>query len=170
MSLSAMIKAMYANIGQSGVQGNNVLRPTAGDAAGWVSIFRIANGTVIVTGLYAIVTVLHAGAACFVGFRHTVNNTALCALTAAVAPAVGTMFTITGNPNDDAVISTAAANIGAPIQSGIRGSQMVASIQMPGLLMAAGDIQVDWTVVTAGSTRYICTYIPLDPGATLIWV
>ena len=162
MSLPSKIKASFMN----GNLGIKVVRPAIADIAGWVSIFTINGGLVQVTGLYAIVTTLHAGAACNLQFRHTTGNTILCALTGAIASPVGTIITITGDPADGAVIGvgTGVDNTAPPIQGGLKGSA-TAGIQQMGLVCGVGDIQVDWTVVTAGVTRYVLTYIPIDDEA-----
>ena len=166
MSLSAMIKSMYANIGRSGVLGTNVLRAAAADPQNvQQTIFTIAGGTVLVTGLYGIRTVIQAGGASNMQFRHSVGATVLNVLTAITGDAIGTMYTISGNPNDNLVIGAA----GAPIQGGMFGSQAVVSQQQPGLIMTTGNIQVLMTAAAGtGSTRYILTYIPLDVGANVV--
>jgi hypothetical protein len=161
MSLTQEIHAMYLN----GNLGIKVPRIAALDVAGWVPIYTIAGGFVQVTGLYAVVTVLHAGALCQVQFRHSVGGTVLNVLTNAVASPVGTLVTITGDPADPAIIGvgTGVLDTAPHIQGGMKGSG--GGVQQMGRVMGAGTIDVDWTVVTAGQTRYILTYIPLDPNA-----
>ena len=129
----------------------------------WTTIFTIANGLVLVTNLVGVRTVVQAGGASFIQLRHSVGTTALCAATTLItADAVATIYTITGNPSDG-VISGAS---GAPIQGGMHGSPAGLSSEMFGVIMMAGNIQYTCTAAAGtGSTRFILTYIPLDPAA-----
>jgi len=55
---------------------------------------------------------------------------------------------------------------GAPIQGGMHGSPAGLSSEMFGVIMMAGNIQYTCTAAAGtGSTRFILTYIPLDPAA-----
>jgi hypothetical protein len=167
VSNSSRTKGVFLN-GNLGIKIN---RPSAADAAGWVSIFTINGGLIQITGLYAIVTVLHAGAACQVQFRHSAGPTVLNVATAAVATPVGTVVTVTGDPADNAIIGlgTGVLNTFVPLQGGMKGSPTT-GIQEMGLVCGVGTIDVDWTVSTAGSTRYVLTYIPIDNQSHVFWV
>ena len=166
MSLSAMIKAMYANQGRSGVLGTNVVRAAAADPQNvQQTIFTIAGGVVLVTGLVGVRTVIQAGGASNIQFRHSVGATVLNVLTAITGDTVGTIYTITGNVNDNALIGVG----GIPVQGGMFGSQAGVSQQQPGLYFFTGNIQVLMTAAAGtGSTSYILTYVPISTGATVV--
>ena len=165
MGLAAFIKAIYANQGRSGVLGTVVRREAAADPQNvWLTIFTI-TGQVLVTQFVGIRTVIQAGGASNMQFRHSVGATAGCVATAITGNAVGTLYTITGNPLDNLIIGPA----GAPIQGGGAGSQTVASVQMFGSIMAAGNIQVTMTAAAGtGSTGYILTYVPLSADGVVV--
>lgn len=161
MGIPAIVQRTYLQAG-TGIRVNRV---AVADVAGWVTKFTITGGLVLVTGLVGMVTVLRAGALATTQFRHSIIPTVLNVATATVALPLGAIFTITGNPLDNLVIG---AVLGTPIQGGMMGSANPgAPIQQFGMIMPVGLIQVNVTVVTAGSTRYICTYIPLDDGAAI---
>lgn len=161
MSYSKEIKSIYLN----GNLGIKVPRVAAADVAGWVPIYAIVGGLVQITGLYAVVTVLHAGAACQIQFRHSVGGTVFNVLTNAIASPVGTIVSITGDPADGAIVSvgTGVLDTAPHLQGGMKGSG--GGVQQMGRVCGVGTIDVDWTVVTAGSTRYVLTYIPIDDTA-----
>ena len=146
--------------------GYQVDRAAAADPQNvWLTIFTIAGGAVLVNALIGLRTVIQAGGASTMQFRHSIATTVLNVATAITGNAVGTLYTITGNPLDDLVIGAA----GAPIQSGMFGSQTIVSVQMSGLLMFTGNIQVIMTAAAGtGSTSYILSYIPLSAGATVV--
>jgi hypothetical protein len=166
MSLSAMIRAMYTNRGVSGVLGTNVVRAAAADPqAAQQTIFTIAGGAVLVTGLYGIRTVIQAGGASNMQFRHSIGPTVLNVLTAITGNDVNTIYTITGNPNDAIQIGV----VGAPVQGGMFGSQAVVSQQNPGIVMFTGNLQVFMSAAAGtGSTSYILSYVPLTPGSSVV--
>ena len=165
MGLSSVVKASYLNAGL----GIKVVHPAAADVAGWVSIFTITGGLIQITGLYGVATVLHAGAAATVQFRHSTGGTVLSQVTLAVASPVGTIYAITGDPADPTIVSvgTGVLNTAPPVQGGMQGSG-AGGIQQFGLVCGVGTIDVDFTVVTAGSTRFVLTYIPIDDTALVV--
>lgn len=159
----AIQKATYLQAGL----GIRVNRAAAADLVGPTAIFTIAGGLVLVTSLVAVVTVLRAGALATTLFSHSTGATALCLATATIASPVGTTITLTGDPAEALVIGvgTGVANTFPPIQGGMKGSP--AGINMFGVIMGVGTITTTISVVTAGSTRYRLTYIPIDEGATV---
>ncbi len=171
MSLAAMIKAIYSNRGVSGVLGTNVVRAAAADAVGPTNLFTIAGGYVLITALWGVVTVLRAGALATTLFTHTVGPTNLNVATATIASPVGALLAVTGNILDGLVVSVPVAGVSNPVQGTMQGSQNPGNpTQQMGLIMGIGSIAVTISVVTAGSTRYFLSYVPMDAGATVIAV
>ena len=165
MGLRALVEATYNNAG-TGIRVNRVAAP---DAVGPTNLFTIQGGLVQVTGLIGIVTVLRAGAAATTVFSHSTGPTLLCVATPTVASPVGTVFSITGDPFDGLIvgIGTTVLNTFPPIQGGMKGSGL-GGVQQFGLYCGVGTITTTISFSTAGSTRYILTYIPLDDGATVV--
>jgi hypothetical protein len=158
MSLAKTIKAAVLN----GNLGIKVIRPAQNDVAGWVSIFTIVGGFIQITGLYGIVSTVHVGAA-NLQFRHSAGGV-MCLATACAAATQGTIVTITGIPGENVVIGIGTAlNTAPPIQGGMKGSG--GGVQQMGVVCGVGTIDVDWTAVTSGQTRYVMTYIPIDDVA-----
>lgn len=130
----------------------------------WTNIFSIAGGLVLVTSLIGVRTVVQAGGASNMQFRHSVGATVLCAATAVAANAVGTIYTITGNFADAITLGAA----GVPILGGIAGGLLATGNQGYGILMGVGNIQVSFSAAGhTGSTRYVLTYIQVDDGASV---
>ncbi len=159
MALAKKINAVHQQAGL----GILVVRPAAADPQNaWTTIFTITDGPVLVTGLYGLRTVVQAGGASTMQFRHSVGPTVLCAATAITGNAADTMYSITGNPNDGIIVGAG----GVPIQGGMMGSQAVVSVQQFGILCFTGNIQVTMTAAAGtGSTAYYLTYIPVNPIA-----
>lgn len=165
MSLRGIGEKTYMN-GGTGIRVN---RAAAVDAVGPTVIFTITGGLVLVTGLVGVVTTLRAGGAGVTTvFSHSTGPTNLCLATITGLAAVGTTLTVTGDPADALIIGvgTGVANTFPPIQGGMKGSA-VGGIQQFGLLCGVGTITTTISVVTAGATRYILTYIPQDDGAAV---
>lgn len=143
--------------------GTPVDRAAAADPQNvWENIFTIAGGLVFITSLIAVRTVIQAGGASNMQFRHSVGPTVVCAAAAITGNAVGTIYTITGVFADALQIAAA----GIPIPGGLLGGT---GDSVNGIIMAAGTIDVTMTAVAGtGSTRYICHYIPIDSGATVV--
>lgn len=166
MSLKGIIESTYKNAGT----GIRVNRATAADAVGPTNLFTITGGLVLVTGLVGVVTTLRAGGAGATQvFSHSTGPTVLCAATITGLATVGTTITITGDPADFAIIGvgTAVANTFPPIQGGMKGSGLGA-IQQFGPICGVGTITTTLSLSTAGATRYIITYIPLDDAALVV--
>ena len=161
MGLKQLIEAIFLN----GGTGRQVRRAAAADPQNvWLTLFTITGGAVLITGLYGIRTVIQAGGASNMQFRHSIATTVLNVATAITGNAVSTLYTITGNVLDNLVIGAA----GVPIQGGMHGSQAGASIQQFGMVMFTGNIQVTMTAAAGtGSTRYTLAYIPIDNGASV---
>jgi len=166
MGLRTEVQALLQNAGT----GLKVNRAAALDAVGPTTIFTITNGFVLVTGLVGVVTVLRAGALATTLFTHSIGPTNLCVATNTIASPVGTVLGLTGNVLDNLVVSvgTGVLNTAPPLQGTMMGSANPgAPTQQFGLIMGLGTIRVTISVVTAGQTRYILTYIPLDAGAVV---
>lgn len=163
MSLSKEIHEIYLGAGT----GIRVYRPAAADAVGPTTLFTV-TGLIQMTGLIGIVTVARTGGAGVTQlFTHTATN--LCPATVTGLATIGTVITISGDPADPAIIGvgTGVADTFAPIQGGMKGSGAGGQI-MFGLILGTGNLTTTISIVTAGSTRYIMTYIPLDDNASVI--
>jgi len=161
MGLPQIVQAAY---NQAGL-GIRVNRAAAADAVGPTNIFTVAGGPVLVTSLIGVVTVARTGGAGVTQvFTHTAVN--LCVATITGLATVGTVVALTGDPADPLAIGvgTAVANTFAPVQGSMKGSA-TSGIQQFGVLIGLGSITTTITVVTAGSTRYILTYIPMDDAS-----
>lgn len=145
--------------------GTPVDRAAAADPQNvWENIFTVAGGLVLITSLIGVRTVIQAGGASNMQFRHSIGPTNICAVAAITGDAVGTFYTITGIFADALQIAAA----GIPLPGGLAGSVGGGGNSISGVIMAAGTIQVTMTAAAGtGSTRYICHYIPLDSGATV---
>ena len=161
MGLKTIIQSIHQNAGT----GLKVYRAAAVDAVGPTTIFTITGGLVLVTGLIGVVTVLRAGALATTLFTHSVGPTNLCVATNTIASPVGTVIGLTGNVLDNLVVSvgTGVLNTAPPLQGTMMGSANPGGpTQQFGMIMGLGTIRVTISVVTAGQTRYILTYIPID--------
>jgi len=132
----------------------------------WQTLYTIASGYIIITGLFGIRTVIQAGGASTMQFRWDdgVAPTVLDAGTLAVTGhAVGTLYSLTGDVTDP--IQAGAG--GVPINLG----KIVATslTYSGGVLVGAGTIDVTMTAAAGtGSTQYILTYIPLSDAVTVV--
>jgi hypothetical protein len=144
-----------------------VPRAAAADPqAAWLSLFTIAGGLVGVTALIGVRTIIQAGGASTMQFRHSVPPTVLDAGTLAITGTdVGTFYTLTGDVTDP----IGQGVVGAPVTAG---KVVATSITYgsPILFIAGpGNIQVTMTAAAGtGSTRYLIGYIPLDAAATVV--
>jgi hypothetical protein len=154
--------------------GLRVNRAAIGDLAGPTTIFTIAGGAIILTGLTGIVaTARNAGGGETTLFIHSQGATPLNNVLFSVTgnAAQGTAFTITGNPVDGLLIGAggAAVNAFVPLSSGMMGSPAGVATQQMGMLMGVGTIRVTLSIGGGtGTTRYIMTYIPLDDAVTVL--
>jgi hypothetical protein len=146
--------------------GVKVFRPAAADPVNaTLPIFTIAGGLVLVRHLVGIRTVLQAGGTPTLKFQHSIGTTDLCAAAAITGNDVLTFYTITGNFTDALQIAV----VGVPKLGGIRGGLLATGNQGDGLYMQPGNISVVTTAgATAGSTRYIIIYVPIDSGANIV--
>jgi hypothetical protein len=76
------------------------------------------------------------------------------------------VITITGDPADGAIIGigTGVANTVAPLQGGLQGSG-AGGMNMFGVVLGVGNLTTTISVATTGATRYVLSYIPIDPLA-----
>lgn len=146
--------------------GTPVDRAAAADPQNvWLDIFTIAGGLVLITSLIGVRTVIQAGGASNMQFQHSIGPTPICAVAGIAADGVGTIYSITGIFADALQIGLA----GVPLPGGLAGSVGGGGNSINGIIMAAGTIQVTMTAVAGtGSTRYVCHYIPIDSGATVV--
>jgi hypothetical protein len=164
MSLSESVKSCYLN----GGLGIKVRREAAADAVGPTTIFTVNGGYVLLTGLYGVVTTARTGGGAVTQvFTHTATN--LCAATITGLATIGTVITLTGTFADNLLIGvgTGVANTTAPVQGGLKGSA-AGGEQMYGVILGVGNLTTTISVVTAGATRYVLTYIPIDDVAHVI--
>lgn len=149
-----------------GALGTPVYRAAAVDPQNvWLPIFTIAGGLVRIMSIIGVRTLIQAGGASNMQFRHSVGPTAWCAATAITGNAIGTIYTVTGIFADALTIGAA----GVSIQAGLSGSIGGGANSLRGLLVGAGTIDVTMTAAAGtGSTRYIVRYIPEDAGATIV--
>jgi hypothetical protein len=132
----------------------------------WQNLFTIAGGVIAITGLVGVRTVIQAGGASTMQFRHSVGPTVLDAGTAAITgDAIGTIYVLTGDTTDP--IQVGAAGVA------VMGGKIVATSTtygcVPLFIVGAGTIDVTMTAAAGtGSTRYILTYIPLDDAVTVV--
>jgi hypothetical protein len=148
--------------------GNRVIRPAAADPQNaWLTIFVVRGGLVMITSLIGVRTVVQAGGASTMQFRHSVGPTVLDAGTLAVtAQAAGAIYFLTGDVADAIVAGVA----GAPVMSGklVATATAYAGGFGIGVIAGAGNIQVTMTAgAGTGSTRYVLHYIAIDEGATV---
>lgn len=173
----ALVEALYQILGTGCVPsattrsaagiGFRVNRAAAADPQNvWESLFTIAGGLIAITGLYGVRTVIQAGGASTMQFRHSVGPTVLDAGTAAItADAVDTIYALTGDTTDPIQVGAAGA--------AVMGGKLVATSATYGatplFIVGAGTIDVTMTAVAGtGSTRYVLTYIPLDDEVTVV--
>lgn len=132
----------------------------------WETIFTVTGGLIRVLSLIGVRTVIQAGGASTMQFRHSVGPTVWDAGTLAITGhAVNTIYLATGDTTD-------------PIQAGVAGvtvmtGKVVATSTTYGanglFVVGAGNIQVTMTAAAGtGSTRYILRYIPEDTGAYVV--
>lgn len=132
------------------------------------AIYTIAGGSVLVTALVGVRTVIQAGGAGNLQFSHSVGPTNLCAAAAITGDAINTIYYITGDTTDPVQISAAA--LGA-----LMTGRVVATSTTHGanfgcnLILSTGTIRhIHTAAAGTGSTRYLLWYIPLDPAATVV--
>jgi hypothetical protein len=158
----------------AGALGWRVDEPAIADVAGPTTIFTIAGGPIILTGLMGfVVTIRSAGVLETTLFTHSQGPTALnnAALSVTGNAAIGTAFTITGNPADALLIGAGGAVVNAfvPLSGGIMGSPTGVAVQQFGMLLGVGTIRVTLSIGGGtGTTRYIMTYIPLGDAVTVV--
>lgn len=165
MGVESFIKQLWLNQA-GGALGTPVRRAAAVDPQNvWLPIFTITGGLVRVMSLIGVRTVIQAGGASTMQFRHTVGPTNLCAAVAVTGDAILSIYTITGIFADNLVIGAA----GIPLPGGLAGSVGGGANSVRGILMGAGDIEVTMTAVAGtGSTRYILRYIAEDNRARVV--
>lgn len=177
----AVVNAIYALLRGNGVldgyggaatwtlsgMGLRTSRAAAADPQNvWQSIFTIAGGLIAVTGLIGVRTVIQAGGASTMQFRHSVGPTVLDTGAAAVTgDAVDTIYMWTGDPADAILLGAA----GVPVMFGRTTGAAVRYGSLPLMAMGAGNIQVTMTAAAGtGSTRYILLWTPIDAAATVV--
>lgn len=148
--------------------GVQISRAAAADPQNvWQTIFTVAGGHVLITGIVGIRTVVQAGGASTMQLRHSVGPVVLDAGTLSVAgDGVGCAYYLTGDPADPVVKADlfGAIFLGRIIASATRHSGEKGLI-----ICGTGNIQVTMTAgAGTGSTGYNLWYIPITTGATVI--
>lgn len=147
--------------------GLRINRATAADPQNvWQNLFTIAGGTIAITSLIGVRTIIQAGGASTMQFRHSVGPTVMDSGAAVITGnAVGTIYVLTGDIGDPVQVGAAGAAVGAGKVVATSGSYGV----LPLIIVGAGTIDVIMTAAAGtGSTRYILTYIPLDDAVTVV--
>lgn len=166
MSITTLpsIQSIYQTAAGLGIQKSRAAAADPQNA--WLTLFTI-TGFVAVTSLVGIRTVIQAGGATTMQYRHSVGPTVLDAGTAApTADDVDTIYALTGDVTDPISIGV----VGAPVVAG----KVVATsstYSSPHILFyaGAGNIQVIFTAAAGtGSTKYYITYIPVSANATIV--
>lgn len=151
----------------AGGLGLRVERTAAADPQNvWQNLFTIASGRILITGLIGVRTVIQAGGASTMQFRHSVGPTVLDAGTAAVTgDAVDTVYLLTGDTTDPIQVGAA----GVPIMAGKVVATSTTYGAVPLFLAMAGTIAVTMTAAAGtGSTGYTLFYIPIDSNVTVV--
>lgn len=177
----AVINAIYALLRGSGVldgyggeatwtlsgMGLRTPRAAAADPQNvWQNLFTIAGGLIAITGLIGVRTVIQAGGASTMQWRHSVGPTVFDAGTAAITgDAVNTIYVLTGDTTDPIQVGAAGA--------AVMGGKVVATSTTYGaaslFIVGAGTIDVTMTAAAGtGSTRYILLWHPIDAAATVV--
>lgn len=131
----------------------------------WETIFTVTGGPIRILSLIGVRTVIQAGGASNMQFRHSVGPTTICGAAAITGNAVGTIYSITGIFADNLIIGAA----GIPVPGDLGGSQGGGGNSIRGILVGAGNIQVTMTAAAGtGSTRYILRYIPEDDESSVV--
>lgn len=146
----------------SGISGSAQLRNNygikveraAGNLAqtGNLTLFTVAGGRVLLTTLVGVVTTVIQAQADAVKLQ-TLSTTGsiatdLCATVDLNAAAVGNLYGITGT-------AATAAVLGSNVP------------QMNEVIVAAGIIRMNAAASNTGQMSWLCTYVPLDAGATV---
>jgi len=173
----ALLEAIYQIFA-----GGHVPAPTARGAGGlgwrldraaaadpqnaWQNLFTIAGGYIAITGLIGVRTVIQAGGASTMQFRHSVGPTVFDAGTLAITgDAVGTIYVLTGDTTDPIVSGVA----GAAVMFGKLVATSTTYGGRPLFIVGPGTIDVIMTAAAGtGSTQYILTYIPLSDAVTVV--
>ncbi|MCK9602733.1 MAG: hypothetical protein M0R06_27035 [Sphaerochaeta sp.] len=147
--------------------GIRVSRAAAADPQNaWQTLFTISGGAILLTALVGARTVIQAGGASTMQFRHSIGPTVLDAGTAAITgDDVLTAYWLTGDTTDPIQVGV----VGAPVMAG-RVVATSTTYGSPGLfVLSAGNVQVTMTAaVGTGSTGYTLCYIPLASGARVV--
>ena len=152
----------------SGPLGIPIHRPAVADPQNvWTTRFTITGGLILLTMLGGVRTVIQAGGAGNLQFRHSVGPTNLCAAAAITGNAVGTIYAITGDTTDPVQIG--AAGVAVMLGRVVATSTTYGGV--PGILLGAGNIQLTCTAAAGtGSTRWFLRYFPIDYGAVVVAV
>lgn len=165
MGLPQMIKSLFLSR-SGGTLGTPVFRATnACPQNAWESIFTVAVGNVLMTLLVGERTAIQAGGASNIDFR--INPTvggavSLCGVTVCTTDAIGTIYTITGNPAD-------ACYSGLAVPGGMAGGALLTGQNTHGWVVPPGTIQ--WRESAAngtGSVQFYMFYVPIDRRANVV--
>lgn len=113
------------------------------------------TGRVLVTNIVGEVTTEVQAQACDMDLWSNPSvgaDVALCAVVDINADAVGTLYTLTGTLADAMIATTSGA---------------VKSQANP-ILVTAGTIDLKTSATNTGATKWIITYVPLDPGSAIV--
>jgi len=130
----------------------------------WEDIFTVSNGLVLMTMLVGERTVIQGGGVSNLDLQ--IDPTAgaavaLCIPTVVTTDAVGTLYTITGNPAD-------AVYAGLAVQGGMSGGALATGQNTHGWVVPPGT--VEWRESAGAGTgeiQWTMLYIPIDVGASV---
>lgn len=137
-----------------------VRRPATVDPKNTFTNIFTVSGLVIVNLLIGVRTIVQAGGASTMQFRHSVGSTVLdYGGLSIAADAVGTVYVLQGDLATNINIVSGAAGAAAPLANGSLGCS---------LIINGGTIQVNMTAAAGtGSTSYILSYTQLSEGAVV---
>jgi len=151
------------------VQGSNGIWTMRAAAAvpqnAFQNLFTIATGNILLLFLVGERTVIQGGGVSNMDFQ--IDPTAgaavaLCIPTVITTDAVGTIYTLTGNPAD-------AVYAGLASMSGMSGGALATGQNTQGWIVPPGTIDYrESAAAGTGQNQFYACWVPIDAGATLV--
>lgn len=129
------------------------------------SLFTVAGGLVLVTGLVGIVTTVQGATANSFNITHTPTGGSaadLCAATVCTSDAVGTIYSITGVAAD---LLSAQKVTGTEVPSVTFANSMAGA---KGIFLPSGAVSLKASGNNTGATTWTLFYVPVDTNATVV--
>lgn len=130
------------------------------------SLFTVAGGLVLVTGLVGIVTTVQGATTNSFNLQHTPTGGSaadLCAATVCTSDAVGTIYTLTGVATD---LLSAQAVAGVQVPSVTFAPMFLGAGK--GIVLPSGAVTLKASGNNTGATTWTLTYVPIDTNATVV--